>query len=943
MSSESDDDDGNLSERDGKVRRRGPGAVKSISAGAGTGKRKRTESLSMTTSAADDPARKYCLGKFTEMFSGIFLRYPYVRQKGEGEGEGEVPQEMESVLVGRKAEELSEEEKTQSRERATAFAAEVEQAVFDTYAEADKFGKHGVGAKYKERFRTLTFNLQQSDRVLLHQRISSAQVVAATLATMSSTELASQEQQLSIKQAEQEALAHSILIKSTVPRAKITHKGLQDIEDVNEDSAVAKQRRERELEIAEEERERERLARLRAVQTHSNPPSASVPPDSPAVPSSASAPWNTATPTLTQGQGQGTELASAHTGAVDSELNLGDFIHMDDEPPETSPLTIATPSTTTTAAPAAPSATSTSEPLSATVLTPITGISPFAPSKPDMPPRASFDLNALWSAPPPPPPAPVPSSNEQDGEKKEKEKEKEEVNGDDKEGEPMEMDLGTPPDEPAASASASASVAVASVEPEREVEHEGESGDDDLDFAMFLEEERDGKGKSAMGGRPEASVPDPQAIFDGLPRVWNGVISMPIDSAVPQELRVDARQIGGRGLAADSPLWRTLFPIEHLRIDGRVAVGSSAQYLLASRLNSAKELIAVAWTPVSDADMTVLKTLKTFLINKDRHGLIFPWGARGREWGRELYVVPLPSGHPLPEYIELLDDMRLPRTRSADCLVGIWVLNRGRLTAPPAPAPPPPQPLTISTQAVTSASSAPALPPALASALASIMPSGAAPTVAPTQAAVAAALSHLPIAAMAPQLQPQPGRPLGSLPLPPQPPQQPTSAADLAAQVAALSPEQIQAMLLTLQLQQPAPPPQHQQSLPPPPPPPMHAPAPPQPVPHWPGMQEPSREAYGGFEYEYEHDERERERGRERGGGASGRRGGGYYPPREDVPRGRGRGGRRGGAGASAVAGGAGWEQPRRTSDGGWAGRGRGSASGGPGSPVRRDAQAYWR
>ena len=92
---------------------------------------------------------------------------------------------------------------------------------------------------------------------------------------------------------------------------------------------------------------------------------------------------------------------------------------------------------------------------------------------------------------------------------------------------------------------------------------------------------------------------------------------MPIDSAVPQELRVEARQIGGRGLATDSPLWHTLFPIEHLRIDGRVAVGSSAQYLLASRLNAAKELIAVAWTPVSDADMTALKTLKTFLINKE--------------------------------------------------------------------------------------------------------------------------------------------------------------------------------------------------------------------------------------------------------------------------------------------------------------------------------------
>ncbi|KAH9056266.1 hypothetical protein EDB87DRAFT_1638219 [Lactarius vividus] len=922
MSSDSDDDsdDGGVSKRDGRVRRRGPGAAATAKAktsvspppggvkrkqslnapGAGTVKRKRAESSSTTMSAVEDAARKYCLGKLSEMFAGIFLRYPYVRQKseareGEGEGEEEAPKEVE--LIERKTGELSDEEKTQAKERAAAYAAEVEHAVFETYAEPDKYGKLGAGTKYKERFRTLTFNLQQSDRVLLHQRIASAQVAPATLATMSSTELASQEQQQSIKQAEQEALAHSILIKSTVPRAKITHKGLQDIEDVNEDSAVAKQRRERELEIAEEERERERLARLRAVQPsgHSNPPSASAPPDSPAVPS---APWNTATPAPTQGQGQGTELTSAHTGsgvsAVDSELNLGDFIHMDDEPPETSPLTITTPATAAVATTetAVPSAAPMSEPLSAAALTPITGISPFAPNKPDMPPRASFDLNALWSAPAPAPPASIP-------------------------GEAMEMDLGTPPDE---SAPASASVAVVSVEPEREVEHEGES--DDLDFAMFLGQEEEEKGKDAMRGKPEASAPDPQAVFDGLPRVWNGVISMPIDSAVPQELRVDARQIGGRGLASDSPLWRTLFPIDHLRIDGRVAVGSSAQYLLASRLNSAKELIAVAWTPVSDVDMAALQTLKTFLINKDRHGLIFPWGSRGREWGRELYVVPLPSSHPLPEYIELLDDMRLPHTRSADCLVGIWPLAPAGMTP-----------------------STTALPPALASALASIMPAGAVfpPNVtAPTQAAVAAALSHLPPAIPTANA---PGLPLGSLhpPAPQFPPMggappPSMSAADLAAQVAALSPEQIQAI------------PQHP---PPHPPPPLHAaPPPPPPLqPHWPGMPDPPPVPYGGYEYDYEYDERERDRGRERERGGAARRG--YYP-RDDVSRARGRGGvRRGAPGASGGGGagpgpggwedgrGAGWEH-RRSSDGGWGGRGRGSGSG-TGSPVRRDAPAYWR
>ncbi|KAI0306149.1 hypothetical protein B0F90DRAFT_1910520 [Multifurca ochricompacta] len=838
-----------------------------------TTKRKRAESLSTTAmSATEDVARKYCLGKFTEMFTSIFMQYPHVQQESQGqkhvEGKekeqeeegGEAGEEGEHIefngaktMVERKSE-TSEEEKTQARERAMHFAVEVEQAVFETYAEPDKYGKPSAGAKYKERFRTLTFNLQQSDR------------------------LASQEQQQSIKQAEQEALEHSILIKTTAPRAKITHKGLQDIEDLNEDSAIAKQRN---------ERERERIARLRAVQplahAHSNPPSASVPPESPSYPPLLLLPLVTA---QTQTQIQ---TASDLGHAVDSELNLGDFIHIDDEPPESTP---------TSGPPDLPAATTGSG--SGVVgqgqqqgqqSTPITGISPFAPSKPDMPPRASFDLNALWSAPPVLPPTPKEDREEGGGEDDDEDEDGDEDGGED-------------------------------------------GGGADLDFAMFLET------KMKMKMIELTSRPDPQAIFDGLPRIWNGIISMPIDSTVSQELKVDARQIGGRRLACDSPLWRTLFPIDHLRIDGRVAVGSSAQYLLASRLNSTKELIAVAWTPVSDVDMTALKTISTFLINKDRHGLIFPWGSRGREWGRELYVIPLLSSYSLPEYIELLDDLHLPKNRNADLLIGIWVLNRGRLAIlqPPPVLPPsfglPPGPGPGQHSSV--------LPPALASALASILPiAGVLPLNAAPAALAAALTSNLPTSALPAPLPPPPPPPPPLLhqlppllPLPPQPPFthpspvptsliSPSSAADLAAQVASLTPEQIQAMLITLQQQQQQQQQQHpQQQSPPPPPPPPQMP--------------PMQKSYGGGGY----DERERERS-----DSAARYGGGYYSRDETM---RTRGGRGGGGGGrrGPGPGGVGGREDSRTgaeyrrmSDGGWSGRGRGGAS-----PVRRgDAPPYWR
>ena len=112
-----------------------------------TTKRKRAESSSTTASATEDAARKYCLGKFSEMFAGIFMHYPHVHPEGDANEEG--AESNKATTVERKPEELTEEEKTQLQERASAFAAEVEQAVFETYAEPDKYGKPGAGIKYK--------------------------------------------------------------------------------------------------------------------------------------------------------------------------------------------------------------------------------------------------------------------------------------------------------------------------------------------------------------------------------------------------------------------------------------------------------------------------------------------------------------------------------------------------------------------------------------------------------------------------------------------------------------------------------------------------------------------------------------------------------------------------------------------------------------------------
>ena len=93
-------------------------------------------------------------------------------------------------------------------------------------------------------------------------------------------------------------------------------------------------------------------------------------------------------------------------------------------------------------------------------------------------------------------------------------------------------------------------------------------------------------------------------------------ISMPLDTSIPQETPVVARQVGGRQLGADSFLWKTLFPSQLLRIEGRVPVNNSSNFLLQMRMNSTKELIAVALSPASVSDESGCKILREYLLER---------------------------------------------------------------------------------------------------------------------------------------------------------------------------------------------------------------------------------------------------------------------------------------------------------------------------------------
>ncbi|KAF5350240.1 hypothetical protein D9758_007833 [Tetrapyrgos nigripes] len=572
----------------------------------------------------DDPTRKYCLGKLEEVFRDIYLKYPHVRSEAD-------------TLAEKKPEELSEEERNAVLEAAKKFADDLELCVFEIHSEPDKSGEQHAGPKYKDRFRTLQFNLSKPDRIVIHKRIASAQITPKEISVMSSTDLANEELKQSIKIAEQEALEHSILQKTTAPRAKITHKGFEDIEDVTGQSRNS----ERERQEEEDRIERERMARLRAAQPRQRTASVSIPPESPVVPQS---PWG-APPSFPSVDDYSSPLVqrpplflntSSEMVLPEPELNLADLINIDDEnspgdvPPVSPPPPPALSPISTQALTEMPRPESVLEPPTASASEAESSPPPF--SALETPKVPTFDLNSLWTQPKP-------------------------VTVD-----PEAVTSDVPPPQPSGKG------------PDDVVMETLEEAND-KDFDMFLEEK-------------ETSSPETlQAAFHALPQVWSGKIKMPLDSTIHQETPVIARQMGGKSLEATSLLWRTLFPADHMRIDGRVPVENSAKFLLQMRMNPTKELIAVAFLPATSNDDTSFKVLSEFLIAKNRHGLVFPWGQRPKDYhpGREFYIIPLLSSDPLPDYMELLDDLRLPKVRLSNYLIGIWILNKGKLASPPPP------------------------------------------------------------------------------------------------------------------------------------------------------------------------------------------------------------------------------------------------------------------
>ncbi|WFD04400.1 Transcription factor bye1 [Malassezia obtusa] len=138
-----------------------------------------------------DPVRAHVLKTFTEILAGLFA--------ADGGADAE--------------------------ERATSYSEKLEQELHAALGQREK------GRLYKERFRTLAFNLKDTHNTSLHMRITSGALTPAALAHLPNEELANDAIREATEKAKRDALQQSVLREQgDGPARKITHKGEVDIE-----------------------------------------------------------------------------------------------------------------------------------------------------------------------------------------------------------------------------------------------------------------------------------------------------------------------------------------------------------------------------------------------------------------------------------------------------------------------------------------------------------------------------------------------------------------------------------------------------------------------------------------------------------------------------------------------------------------------------------------
>ncbi|KAK9386186.1 transcription factor S-II, central domain-containing protein [Lipomyces mesembrius] len=121
-------------------------------------------------------------------------------------------------------------EATTALEFAEKLSLEIEYSMYEQLAiKTEK----DVGHKYRDKFRTILFNLKDIKNSLLRQRVLSGEITPDHLVRMAPEEMMNPELQKLAEAVRAESISQSILKKAEAPRIRRTHKGEEFIGDVD--------------------------------------------------------------------------------------------------------------------------------------------------------------------------------------------------------------------------------------------------------------------------------------------------------------------------------------------------------------------------------------------------------------------------------------------------------------------------------------------------------------------------------------------------------------------------------------------------------------------------------------------------------------------------------------------------------------------------------------
>ncbi len=128
---------------------------------------------------------------------------------------------------------------TQTEQLSTKFALDIESALFTELA--DKWNKKDVGSRYRDMFRTISFNLRDPKNPEFRSRIIKNELISTELVNLSSEEMLNPELKQMAKSVRAESINQSVLKVEEGNRQRIrrTHKGEEIVEDENDDQTSA--------------------------------------------------------------------------------------------------------------------------------------------------------------------------------------------------------------------------------------------------------------------------------------------------------------------------------------------------------------------------------------------------------------------------------------------------------------------------------------------------------------------------------------------------------------------------------------------------------------------------------------------------------------------------------------------------------------------------------